>query len=66
MLLVSDNMISYMEFNTNLSPIVTTLSMRGRKLNNLLVFISQSYLKVPKNIRLTQKTTPINSIESLV
>ena len=55
-----------MEFNTNLSPIVTTLSMRGRKLNNLLVFISQSYLKVPKNIRLTQKTTPINSIESLV
>ena len=35
-----------------LSPIVTELFLRGRKLNILLVFISQSYFEVPKTIRL--------------
>ena len=35
-----------------LSPTVTELFLRGRKLNTLLVFISQSYFKVPKTIRL--------------
>ena len=41
-----------MEFNKTLSPIVTELFLRGRKYNLLLVFISQSYLKVSKTIRL--------------
>ena len=41
-----------MESNKNLSPIVTELFSRGRKLNISLVFISQSYFKVPKTIRL--------------
>ena len=41
-----------MESNKNLSPAVTELLFRGRKLNILLVFISQSYFKVPKTIRL--------------
>ena len=41
-----------MESNKNLSPIVTELFLKGRKLNILLVFISQSLFKVPKTIRL--------------
>ena len=35
-----------------LSPIVIELFLRGKKLNVSLVFISQSYFKVPKPIRL--------------
>ena len=34
------------------SPIATELFIRGRKLNISLVFITQSYFAVPKNIRL--------------
>ena len=41
-----------MESNKKLRPIVTELFLRGRKLNISLVFISQSYFKVPKTIRL--------------
>ena len=51
-LTVFDDMIAGMETNTKLSPIVIELFLRGRKLNILLVFISQSYFKVPKTIRL--------------
>ena len=40
-----------MESNKKLIPIVTELFLRGRKLNFSLVFISQSYFKVPKTIR---------------
>ena len=32
--------------------IVTELFLRGRKLNLSLVFITQSYFKVPKDVRL--------------
>ena len=35
-----------------LSPIITELFLRGTKLNISLVFILQSYFKVPKTIRL--------------
>ena len=35
-----------------LSPIVTELLIRGRKLNISIVFITQSYFKVPKDVRL--------------
>ena len=41
-----------MEANKTLSSIVTELFLRGRKANMSLVLISQSYFKVPKNIRL--------------
>ena len=41
-----------MEGNKKLSPIVTELFLRGRKLNISLVFISQSDFNVPKTIRL--------------
>ena len=52
MLIVFDDMIADMKSNKKLSPIVTELFLRGRKLNVLLVFISQTYFKVPKTIRL--------------
>ena len=35
-----------------LNSIVTKLFIRGRKLNISLVFITQSYFKVPKDVRL--------------
>ena len=41
-----------MESNKKLSPIATEWFLRGRKLNLLLGFISQSYFKVPQTIRL--------------
>ena len=47
-----DDMISDVVINKKLSPIVTELFMRGRKLNISVVFISQFYFKVPKDIRL--------------
>ena len=43
-----------MESNKKLSPIVTELFLKGIKFNISLVFISQSYFKVPKTIRLTE------------
>ena len=51
-LIVFDDMIADMESNKKLSPIVTEMFLRVRKLNISVAFISQSYLKVPKNIRL--------------
>ena len=35
-----------------LNPVVTELLIRGRKLNISIGFITQSYFKVPKDIRL--------------
>ena len=51
-LIVFDNMIADMISNSKLNPIVTELSIRGRKLNISIVFIMQSYFKVPKDVRL--------------
>ena len=39
--------------NKELNLVVTGLFIRGRKLNIFLVFITQIYFPVPKNIRLT-------------
>ena len=52
MLIVFDDMIADMKSSKKLSPIVTELFLRRRKLNILLVFISKSDFKVPKTIRL--------------
>ena len=41
--------------NKKPNPVVTKLFIRGRKLNNSLVFITQSYFVVPKYIRLDSK-----------
>ena len=51
-LIVFDNMIADMKSNKNLNPEVTELLLRGGKLNICLIFISQSYFKIPKTIRL--------------
>ena len=47
-----DDMIADMIHNKKLNSIVTKLFIRGRKLNISLVFITQSYFKVPKDVRL--------------
>ena len=38
--------------NKKITSVVTELFIRGRKLNISLVFITQSYFKVPKDVRL--------------
>ena len=47
-----DDMIADMVNDKKLNSIVTELFIRGRKINISLAFITQSYLKVPKDIRL--------------
>ena len=51
-LIVFYDMIADMINNKKLNSIVTELFIRGRKLNISLVFITQSYFKVPKDVRL--------------
>ena len=51
-LLVFDDMIADMVNNKKLNPIVTELLIRGRKLNISIVFITQSYFELPKDVRL--------------
>ena len=51
-LIVFDDMIADMINNKKLNSIVTELFIRGRKLNISLVFITQSYFKVTKDVRL--------------
>ena len=50
-LIVFDDMIADMIHSKKLNSIVTKLFIRGRKLNISLVFITQSYFKVPKEVR---------------
>ena len=52
-LIVFDDMIADMLNNKKLNPIVTKLFFKGRKLNSSIVFITQSYFSVPKNITLS-------------
>ena len=51
-LIIFDDMITDMMNNRRLDSIVTELFFRDRKLNIFLVFITQSYFKVPKDVRL--------------
>ena len=51
-LIVFDDMIADMINNKKLNSIVTELFIRGRQLNISLAFITQSYFKVPKDVRL--------------
>ena len=53
-IIVFDDMIADMIDNKKLDSIVTELFIRGRKLNISLVFIMQSYFKVPKDVRLNK------------
>ena len=51
-LIVFDDMIADMIINKRINPIVTELLTRGRKVNISTVFSTQSYFKVPKDVRL--------------
>ena len=51
-LIVFDDMIADMINNKKLNPVVIELFIRGRKLNISIVFITQSYFKLPKDVRL--------------
>ena len=52
LLIVFDDMIADMINDKKLIPVVTELVFRGRKLNISIVFITQSYFKVPKEVKL--------------
>ena len=45
-------MIADMINNKKLNPIVTEVFIKGRKINISILFITQSYFKVPKEVRL--------------
>ena len=51
-LIVFDDMIADMINNKRFDSTVTELFIIGRKLNISLVFITQSYFQVPKNVTL--------------
>ena len=51
-LIVFDDMIAGLINNKKLNSIVTKLSIRDRKLSISLVFITQSYFRVSKDVRL--------------
>ena len=51
-LIVFDDIIANMLSNKKRNPIVPELFITGRKLNISLVFITQSYFAVPKDIKL--------------
>ena len=54
-LIVFDDTIANMINNNKLSSIVNDLFIWGRKFNISLVFITQSYFKVPNDVRLNTK-----------
>ena len=51
-LIVFDDVIADMINNKKLNPLATKLFIRGRKLNISIIFITQSYFKVSKVVRL--------------
>ena len=51
-LIIFDDVIADMINNKKLNTVITELFIRGRKLNISIVFITQSYFKVPKDVRL--------------
>ena len=51
-LIILDDMTADMINSKKLNPVVTELFIRGRKLNIYIVFITQSYFKVPEDVRL--------------
>ena len=51
-LIVFDDMIADMINNKKLNSVVTELFIRGRKLKISIVVITQSYFKIPKDVRL--------------
>ena len=60
-----DDMITDTESNKKLGPLVTDVFLRGKKFNIYLVFVSQSYFKVTKIIRLNAKYYFIMKIQQI-
>lgn len=50
--IVFDDMIADINSNKKLHPVVKELFFRGRKINSVLVFITKSYFRLPKDVRL--------------
>ena len=61
-LIVFDDMIADMINNKKVNPVVTELFIRGRKLKYSIVFITQPYFKVPKDVRLNSAQFSIMKI----
>ena len=51
MLIVFDDMVADMINNQKTNSIVTEFNIRGRKLNISIVFTTQSYFNVPKDVK---------------
>ena len=51
-LIVFDDVIADIEYNKNLKRIIKELFYRARKINVSIVFVTQSYFRVLKDIRL--------------
>ena len=64
-LIVFHDMIVDMINNKKLNPIVTELFIRGRKHHISIVFITQSYFKVPKDVRLNSTHFVIMKIPNI-
>ena len=47
-----DDIIADMISNKNLHPVVTELFIRSQRLNISLIFVTQSYFPIPKDVRL--------------
>ena len=47
-----DDMMADMINNKKLNPMVTELFITGRKLNIFIAFVTQSYFRIPKDVRL--------------
>ena len=63
-IIVFDDTIVDMLSDKKLNPIVTTLFIRGRKLNISFLFITQFYLNLPKNIRLSSMDYSIMKLQT--
>ena len=75
-LIVSDDMIADLINNKKLISVVTKMFIRDRKLNISIAFITQSYFKAAKDVRLNfihfftikipNKKTATNFVKSLI
>ena len=64
-LIIFDNIIADMINNIKLNLVVTELFIRGRKLSISIVFITQSYFKVPKDVTLNKTYFLVIKIQQL-
>ena len=58
-----NDIIADMINNKIISPVVTELFIRGRKLNISIVFLTQSYFKVPKDVRINSANVCVMKIK---